>query len=519
VTTEGDSLAPPSSVSAPPEGGVAPAQPEGSAASTRPEQLERGPLRPLHLRSVRERQARRLASHAFHQADIGFVTLLTLEILLATFPGSLLDESISEFAPFAGAALILLHVLRGSGAYRFQRSRSLPRQLAHVLLAAVLVGLAAAATTLVLPVAEHTTRAALVWTLLAAGGLAVLHTGWWLLVARWRRQHWLAPNIVLVGATNRAENLIHEAMARGDINVLGVFDDRLNRSPPKVLGVPVLGNTAALLTHRILPHVDLIVVTVNPAATARVREIMNGLSVLPNAVTMMVDQEDEAARDAAVRHLADSPLAPLGRDLDPQRKAVGKRMQDIAIGLPMLVLAAPFLALAALAVRLDSPGPIFFVQNRHGFNNEVIRVRKFRTMRSELADARAERQVTPNDDRVTRVGRILRTTSLDELPQLLNVISGEMSMVGPRPHAVGMKTGQVESAQLVSEYAHRHRIKPGLTGWAAINGSRGPLHLPADVKRRVALDVEYIERQSLWLDLKILALTVPRLLGDRTSIR
>jgi lipopolysaccharide/colanic/teichoic acid biosynthesis glycosyltransferase len=127
--------------------------------------------------------------------------------------------------------------------------------------------------------------------------------------------------------------------------------------------------------------------------------------------------------------------------------------------------------------------------------------------------------VTHDDDRITRLGRILRSTSLDELPQLLNVLTGEMSLVGPRPHAVGMKTGQVESARLVADYAHRHRIKPGMTGWAAIKGSRGPLHSAQDVRRRVQLDVEYVERQSAWLDLWIMLVTVPVLLGDRAAVR
>jgi lipopolysaccharide/colanic/teichoic acid biosynthesis glycosyltransferase len=140
-------------------------------------------------------------------------------------------------------------------------------------------------------------------------------------------------------------------------------------------------------------------------------------------------------------------------------------------------------------------------------------------MKQEAADATASRQVTHDDDSVTRIGRFIRKTSLDELPQLLNVIAGEMSLVGPRPHAIGMKTGHVESARLVADYAHRHRIKPGMTGWAAVNGSRGPLHTAQDVRRRVQLDVDYIERQSLWMDLWIMAITVPVLLGDRAAIR
>jgi lipopolysaccharide/colanic/teichoic acid biosynthesis glycosyltransferase len=165
-------------------------------------------------------------------------------------------------------------------------------------------------------------------------------------------------------------------------------------------------------------------------------------------------------------------------------------------------------------VKLDSPGPIFFRQRRHGFNNEEIVVWKFRSMFDDRRDEGAQRQVHYGDERVTRVGRVIRRTSLDELPQLFNVIVGEMSLVGPRPHAIRMKTGAVESHRLVAEYAHRHRIKPGMTGWAAIHGSRGPVDTPQAVQDRVALDIEYIERQSFWLDLYIMALTLPCLLGD-----
>jgi lipopolysaccharide/colanic/teichoic acid biosynthesis glycosyltransferase len=137
----------------------------------------------------------------------------------------------------------------------------------------------------------------------------------------------------------------------------------------------------------------------------------------------------------------------------------------------------------------------------------------------ESSDAQARRQVTRDDERVTRVGRFIRRTSLDELPQIFNVLRGEMSVVGPRPHAVGMMTGEAESSKLVCHYAHRHRIKPGITGWAQINGSRGPVHTPEEVCARVALDVHYIERRSLWLDLYIVLMTIPRLLGDKAALR
>jgi exopolysaccharide biosynthesis polyprenyl glycosylphosphotransferase len=340
-----------------------------------------------------------------------------------------------------------------------------------------------------------------------------------MIVARWRSLGFLTPNVVIVGATSRAEELITTALDRRDINVLGLFDDRAERAPSAVLGVPVLGTTGSMHGHRVMPYVDLVVVTIDQAAVARVREIMERLSRLPNTVTLWFDDPATGRRAAAIDHIADAPLAPLHPATSAERKTFAKRIQDLVIGVPALMLFAPLMMVIALAVRIDSRGPVFFRQRREGFNNEVISVWKFRTMRHSAADPRCEQQVRPDDDRVTRVGRVLRATSLDELPQLFNVIAGEMSLVGPRPHAVGMKTGDVESAKLVAEYAHRHRIKPGMTGWAAVNGSRGPLHEADDVSRRVEFDVSYIERQSFWFDVWILLRTVPSLLGDRQSVR
>ena len=335
-------------------------------------------------------------------------------------------------------------------------------------------------------------------------------------MARWRRQGALAPNIVIVGATKHAEAVIRSALERRDLNVLGVFDDRLSRSPDRVAGVPVLGDAEALLNHRMTPYVDRIVLAIDAQGGSRVRELTRRLETLPNPLTVLVDSE---TGDAALERLASAPLAPLEGPQDPDRRAFNKRLQDLLIGAAALVAAAPIMALTALAIRLDSPGPIFFRQRRHGFNQEEIVVWKFRSMRHEAADATASRQVSAGDDRVTRVGRFIRATSLDELPQLFNVMTGEMSLVGPRPHAIGMKTGETESARLVAEYAHRHRIKPGMTGWAAVKGSRGPLHDATDVRRRVQLDLDYVERQSLWLDLRILLVTLPVLLGDRAAVR
>jgi lipopolysaccharide/colanic/teichoic acid biosynthesis glycosyltransferase len=241
--------------------------------------------------------------------------------------------------------------------------------------------------------------------------------------------------------------------------------------------------------------------------------------VLPNDITLFMDMGAAEATAETLDRLADLPLARLSGRRPGFRRILTKRAQDLVFGACALILLALPMALIALAVKLDSPGPVFFRQRRQGFNNEEFVVWKFRSMRHDQRDLRAIRQVSHGDPRITRVGQIIRRTSLDELPQLFNVLRGEMSLVGPRPHAPGMKTGDVPSAMLVGHYAHRHRMKPGMTGWAAVNGSRGPVDTPELVRQRVELDIAYIERQSFWFDLYIMAMTLPCLLGDRHVAR
>ena len=301
--------------------------------------------------------------------------------------------------------------------------------------------------------------------------------------------------------------------------MLGVFDDRLGRAPADVHGVPVLGDTRALIDHKVLPYVDRIVITVSPSAQARVRDLIERLRVLPNAVALFLDVENEQERTRTLEHLGDLPMTQVSGVDEDEGRASAKRVQDVVVSALALLLVAPVMAAVALAVKLDSPGPVFFRQRRYGFNNEPITILKFRSMRREASDPTSSRQVEPGDPRVTRVGRLIRAASLDELPQLFNVLSGEMALVGPRPHAIGMQTAGEDSARLVAEYAWRHRMKPGITGWAQINGSRGPVDTPEAVRHRVALDIAYIERQNLVFDLYILLMTLPRLLGDRQAVR
>ena len=186
---------------------------------------------------------------------------------------------------------------------------------------------------------------------------------------------------------------------------------------------------------------------------------------------------------------------------------VAKVIEDRVLAVLFLAMASPLLLLIAVAIKLDSPGPVLFRQMRLGFNDRLIEVLKFRTMRVESQDATAARLATRDDPRVTRIGRVLRRLSLDELPQLWNVLRGDMSIVGPRPHALHAKAADLLYHEVVQNYAARHRVKPGITGWAQVNGWRGETDTVEKIQRRVEHDLAYIENWSLAFDLRIILLT------------
>jgi Undecaprenyl-phosphate glucose phosphotransferase len=479
----------------------------------------RGPLRPGRLISARARVRGEAMSRAYRMGDAAVTAALGWIACETANPSGLWSAPVDSVAPFVGAAILMLAALRWFGAYRFGTREGLFLHLSRV--AAALIGpgliLSACAAGGLFP--GNVGEMAILWFGAATLLLLGCHAGWWAATRAMRRSGRLTPNIVIVGATPNAERLIDRAIASREIAVLGIFDDRLDRAPDEIRGVPVLGDTDALMSHRIMPYVDRVVISVSSMAQVRVNALAAKLGVLPNDVTVMVDLGADDRQSAALSRLLDAPLAQMSSRRDDERRAFAKRLQDLVVGAAALVVALPVMVMVAVAVRLDSPGPILFSQRRHGFNNEDIVVWKFRSMRHAPRHEAEVRQIRRNDDRVTRVGRFIRKTSLDELPQLFNVLRGEMSLVGPRPHAPGTMTGEVESAHLVGGYAHRHRIKPGMTGWAAIKGSRGAMETPEEVRERVALDIDYIERQSFWLDLYIMVMTLPCLLGDRRGAR
>jgi exopolysaccharide biosynthesis polyprenyl glycosylphosphotransferase len=231
-------------------------------------------------------------------------------------------------------------------------------------------------------------------------------------------------------------------------------------------------------------------------------------------VAVIPPEAIELAPDYRVHLLGQLPVLTLWQR--PFRDINGfiKRGEDLVIASVAVVLLSPVLLVTALLVRLSSPGPIFFVQPRIGFNNELIKVLKFRSMYADLSDLRAEQTTVANDPRVTPIGRWLRKLSLDELPQLFNVIRGDMSLVGPRPHATHMKVGDRYYQDAVRGYAGRHRVKPGITGLAQVKGVRGEIRTIERAKLRVEYDTKYIDSWSVWLDLWIMAATFRAVVWD-----
>jgi Undecaprenyl-phosphate glucose phosphotransferase len=250
--------------------------------------------------------------------------------------------------------------------------------------------------------------------------------------------------------------------------------------------------------------VDDIVLALSWTDKERIRALTEGLASVPATIHLAPDDNLGWVREPVVTRIGGDHTLRLSRAPLTLRDHAIKRVFDFSAALGLLLVASPVLALIALLVKFDSSGPVLFRQRRNGFNQREFRVFKFRTM-STLDDGDVIQQATRNDDRVTRLGRFLRRTNLDEIPQLLNVILGDMSLVGPRPHAVAHNC---EYEERISLYARRHNVKPGITGWAQVNGFRGETDSIDKMKRRVEHDLFYIDNWSALFDIKILLMTL-----------
>lgn len=319
----------------------------------------------------------------------------------------------------------------------------------------------------------------------------------------------LVESVAIVG-TGAVADRLHRHLREsnpGRVELVGIFDASSESATAESLSPAGRIDELFALSRR--RAIDWILITPSATDHAGYQALLQQLEGLSTRIALCPPNVglhlsgravDFAGNGMPVMLLADRPIK--------RWDAVLKAGEDALLARVLTLLLLPVLAAIALAIKLDSPGPIIFTQRRHAFNNAEFDIYKFRTMqwRSELSGEELQ-QTQRMDQRVTAVGRFLRVTSLDELPQLFNVMKGEMSLVGPRPHAVNMRTENRLGAEITDDYIHRHRVKPGMTGWSQVNGARGATHTAAQLRRRVELDLFYIDHWSLWLDLKILLLT------------
>jgi putative colanic acid biosynthesis UDP-glucose lipid carrier transferase len=315
--------------------------------------------------------------------------------------------------------------------------------------------------------------------------------------------------IAIYGSGSLADRLSTILSSKVDgVTLVGVFDERrtADRSVSANAAVSVCGLDDLVARSR-AGEIDQIIIALPADAGHRTSDIARRLEPLSPSLHVCTHIEDDLVDPGCA--LSVSRVGTIGL-LDINRKPLGdwgvivKAVEDFVLGAVALVVFLPVMALIAIAIKLDSRGPALFRQRRHGLNRRVIEVLKFRTMYVQ-ENGHEVRQATRGDPRVTRVGRFLRSTSLDELPQLFNVLRGEMSLVGPRPHAL---VHDDHYGEMLERYANRHRVKPGMTGLAQVEGYRGPTETDEMMRGRVERDLHYIDNWSLWLDLHIMAKTV-----------
>ncbi len=317
----------------------------------------------------------------------------------------------------------------------------------------------------------------------------------------------LKRRIAIVGGGKAAEEAIVTLQRSKGLNleIVGLFDDRFdNRSPASLRKCKKLGAIADLAEYHRKRPVDLVIVAIPLSAEQRLMQILKRVWELPVDIRVSGQSAQLKLSARAYDYLGELPLLSIfDRPLNHWNQFL-KDTLDRFIALCIIILLSPVMAALALAVRFESKGPAIFRQKRFGFNNELIEVFKFRSMYVDKSDTNAVKLVTKGDPRVTSVGRIIRKTSLDELPQLFNVLKGQLSLVGPRPHATQAKAAGGLYDEVVDGYFARHKVKPGITGWAQINGWRGETDTVEKIEQRVKHDLEYINSWSLGLDLYIL---------------
>jgi putative colanic acid biosynthesis UDP-glucose lipid carrier transferase len=397
----------------------------------------------------------------------------------------------------------------GTGLFRAYRTETITREIKDTLVSWLPVPLTLLAFWFFTKTSTHYSRvAAFIWFVLAPVMLCTLRISVRIGLRILRSQGHNSRRVAILGCTSDAERLAEalDQLPWLGLNLLGIFDDRseTRRHPAKHPHCKVLGSSDDLIRQCRQGAIDVVYVALPLRAELRTAGILSALSDTTVTVHMVVDFLYYSLLRAQWSQIGGIPVVSLHNSPFEGVGAWVKRLEDLIIGGMIVLLTLIPMACIAIAIKVSSPGPIFFRQWRYGLCGKKIRILKFRTM-NVCEDGPSVRQASKNDSRITRIGRFLRRTSLDEFPQFFQVLTGEISLVGPRPHAVAHNE---QYRSLIHGYMLRHIVKPGITGWAQVNGWRGETVELEKMKQRVRHDLEYICNWNLLLDLKIIFLTV-----------
>ena len=453
--------------------------------------------------------------------DIAYRLLDAAAILAATLAATRYtdDEHLPNLA-VVGATTLLLHMVavEVSGLYRSWRGSRLALELWCVLITWLYTAPAVLGVGLFTKFnAEFTYKTKLVWLVLTPLTMISGRIAYRMVLRRLRKHGHNTRRFAICGVNKLGVQLARNVQNSPELGLefVGFFDDRPQRRTQEDVGEerPRAGNLPELVQLARSGRVDKILITFPMRAEKRIRDYLTQLGDTTASVYIVPDFFVFQMLHARWSSIDGLPVVSVFETPISGIDGVLKRGFDLAVGCMLLAaLALPMLAIAA-AVKFTSPGPVFFRQKRYGLSGEEIRVWKFRSMRV-CEDGAQVTQATQGDDRITPVGRVLRKTSLDELPQLFNVITGSMSLVGPRPHATAHNE---QYRPLIDGYMLRHKVKPGITGLAQVNGARGETETLDKMELRVNYDHRYIREWSLWMDVKILVKTALVVFGQPTA--
>ena len=445
---------------------------------------------------------------------------------LAFFVFSYFDNSLTGghyIGPMLVAALVASAVFHLSGLYEEEALVAKVQRIDRLVLAwtitvCVLLALAFAFKT----TGSYSRLWTVVWVVSTVGVLASVRLFIGNYIGRLAEEGRFAKRMIIVGAGEHGQRLASHLQDHADpyVRVIGFIDDRKDRVPTEVSGHNILGPTNYLLTLIQEGRVDVVVLALPWSAENRLLQLIEMFAVLPVQIRLGPDLVGFNFLDRTTSQIARLPMLRLfDRPISGWSYAV-KTIEDRVLALLTLLFLGPLLLLIALAIKLDSPGPALFRQKRFGFNNQPIEVFKFRSMYQNSSNQDGSIQAKKDDPRITRIGRFLRKSSIDELPQILNVLRGDMSIVGPRPHPLALRSTAEDGRhfeEVVDRYAARHRVKPGITGWAQVNGWRGETDTLEKIQKRVEHDLYYIDNWSVWFDLVIISRTLKVIWSDTNA--